>query len=777
MKKLKLLSPAGSLEALQAAINNGADVVYLGVKNFNARRKNKGNLTFETLPAAIQLAHFHGVEINLTLNTLIKNNELNLWFKALDKAYEAGVDAVIVQDIYLLPFIKERYPDLKVHISTQASIMNYAGLKNWQQYADLAVVARELDFNELRYISERSQFPIEIFCHGHLCISYSGQCLISSLIGKRSGNRGLCASSCRKEYNKEGFLLSPKDLALLNQIPKIIESGVHTIKIEGRMKSPEYVGVVTKCYREAIDRYYSGNWKKFTQEDFDRIRMSFNRDFTTGFFLKNEYKEVLSTTLPTHRGIFLGEVHNKKIKLLHELYIHDGIGFWDKRKGEMKGEFVQKLLDKNGKIIKHAIKGQEVQIPNPSFREGARVYLTSQSKGKPLAGKNKRYPLALSISQAEIGKALELNTNWKGKEHIFASKDLLQQAKTSALNKETIEEKLNKNNFFTITLEGKLPKNLFLPSSSITQIKEELNSVFLPKVARTSPGMLRAEEILEKGSKTKNKGEKKTQESLNIRVNSLELLKIVAKKANTIYYDIFSPGFAKAKQLTKKLNPKAEFFAFTHLTLSDADIKKILILLEKEKPGGIMIANHGLYRVDKELKRSEGTKGLPKLKKHLFYTMNVFNDIDLQEVKKENASPIVSIELNAKELAQFKDKDFMVFAHGRPVVMNFKGAREEKKLTDEKKITFPLLITPNQNTEMRYSRKVALLDKIKVFKEQGIKHFYLEFLREDYCSNKLLEKAKEEVQAYKKILDGEDPGDISLLKKGTTIGNFNKGVM
>ncbi|MEK6809858.1 MAG: peptidase U32 family protein, partial [Nanoarchaeota archaeon] len=227
MHKLKLNSPVGDWDCLKAAVYNGANSVYLGIKFFNARRLAK-NFSLEELKDAVFFAHLHGVKVNLTFNTLVRNEELSMWFKTLEQAYLAGIDAVIIQEIFLASLIKRSFPGLKVHASTQASLMNYRGIAQFHD-VDLVVLARELNQAEIKIIREHTDKELEVFVHGHQCISYSGQCLISSLIGKRSGNRGICASSCRKSYNKEGYLISAKDLMLANSIDKIYQLGIDAV--------------------------------------------------------------------------------------------------------------------------------------------------------------------------------------------------------------------------------------------------------------------------------------------------------------------------------------------------------------------------------------------------------------------------------------------------------------------------------------------------------------------------------------------------------------------
>src|SRR3990167_3673060 len=304
MSKLQLLSPAGSFDALKAAIHNGADAVYLGSKLFNARRL-ANNFTGDELKQAVQYAHLHNVKIYLTLNTLIKNHEIIALLNQISLAAQLGINALIMQDLTFAPLIKQHFPKLEIHASTQSTIMNSPSINYWKPYVDTFVLARELTKQEVKTIYENTNANLEVFIHGHLCISYSGQCLISSLIGKRSGNRGLCASSCRKQYNGDSYLLSAKDLCMIKNVKDVIESGAKTIKIEGRMKSPEYVATTTRLYRRQLDSYYNKKKIPVTKETMDDLKLAFNREFTPGFF--NNEENIVDPLTPSKRGIFLGK--------------------------------------------------------------------------------------------------------------------------------------------------------------------------------------------------------------------------------------------------------------------------------------------------------------------------------------------------------------------------------------------------------------------------------------------------------------------------------------
>ncbi len=242
---VELLSPVGNFEALKAAVQNGADAVYFGVNSFNARAFAE-NFDAETLKKAILYAKLRGVQAHLTLNTLLKDDELEEAFNIAKQAYESGIDAIIVQDLGLADLLIKSFPDLPIHSSTQMSIHNLEGVQKLQNLGFKRVVlSRELSLRDIQYICKHSSIEIETFIHGALCISYSGQCLFSSLVGGRSGNRGKCAQSCRLPFElledekkiDSGYLLSTRDLCGLKYIPDLINAGVKSFKIEGRMKN------------------------------------------------------------------------------------------------------------------------------------------------------------------------------------------------------------------------------------------------------------------------------------------------------------------------------------------------------------------------------------------------------------------------------------------------------------------------------------------------------------------------------------------------------------
>ena len=284
MKNIELLAPAGDKEALIAAIQNGANAIYLGGSMFNARAFAK-NFDKEELLWAVQYAHLRNVRIFITVNTLYKDEEFEDLIEYLDYLFDIQVDALIIQDIGLFHIVRKRYPDFEIHMSTQASLMNKDAVAYFEeQRASRVVLARENTIEEIQDICSSTSLDIEVFVHGAMCVCYSGQCLMSSVIGNRSGNRGQCAQPCRLKYKfmknneilkeKSPYLLSPKDMMTIEHIGDLIEAGVHSFKIEGRMKRPEYVGSVVKAYRKAIDEYLHKQKSNF-EDDIYQMKSMF----------------------------------------------------------------------------------------------------------------------------------------------------------------------------------------------------------------------------------------------------------------------------------------------------------------------------------------------------------------------------------------------------------------------------------------------------------------------------------------------------------------------
>ena len=329
----------GDFACLRAAVQNGADSVYLGASSFNARA-NATNFNNAELYEAIKYAKLRNVKVHLTLNTLIKNEEFENALKLAIQAYNLGVDAIIIQDLGLASYILKNYPQIPLHASTQMTVHNLEGVKQLENLGfSCVVLSRELSINEIRNIKNNTSIELEVFIHGALCISYSGQCLLSSMIGSRSGNRGTCAQPCRLKYDLKkkkkntqktidsGYLLSPKDNMGLLYLPELINMGIHSLKIEGRMKTPIYVATVTKIYRKYIDFIYNNPKLSINEQkeainkmlyiknentglsDYEELLQVFNRGgFETGHFNPNGNNNLIYKNKPNNMGIYLGTI-------------------------------------------------------------------------------------------------------------------------------------------------------------------------------------------------------------------------------------------------------------------------------------------------------------------------------------------------------------------------------------------------------------------------------------------------------------------------------------
>ena len=362
--KIEILAPAGSYESFQAAIQSGADAVYAGGAKFGARALAE-NFTLQELLQAIDEAHLHGRRFYLTVNTLLKDAEIPELYQFLEPLYCGGLDAVIVQDLGVLSFIRKYFSDLEIHASTQMTVVNAKGARFLKEQGVKRVVpSRELSLPEIKEIRSQTGLDVECFVHGALCYCYSGQCLLSSFIGGRSGNRGQCAQPCRLFYTangQKGYLLSLKDICTLRLIPEMAEAGINSFKIEGRMKKPQYVALVTAIYRKYLDQYvlYGREAFEIDPADIEALQDIYNRGgFHTGYYRKYNGREMISLNRPNHAGVPALSVLGQKGRevtgiALTELHKGDVLELDEKRhnytsgKELKKGESMRFLAPKN----------------------------------------------------------------------------------------------------------------------------------------------------------------------------------------------------------------------------------------------------------------------------------------------------------------------------------------------------------------------------------------------------------------------------------------------
>lgn len=491
MKKVELLAPAGNMDSLKAAVMAGCDAVYLGGVLFGARAF-AGNFTNEEIVDAINYAHLYGVKVYVTINTIIYDSEVERFLDYVRFLHKNNVDAVIIQDIGMFDLLRKKFPNLELHASTQMNIHNYDGALLAKKLGFKRVVmARETPIDVIKKIKEEIDIEIEVFIHGALCVSYSGECLLSALVGKRSGNRGTCAQICRKKYdfydddknklNTNNYLLSTKDLCTLKYIDKLIEIGVDSLKIEGRMKRSPYVYLVTKTYRKVIDNYYNTGKLKIDENDIIELKKMFNRNFTKGFMLNEDNNNFTYDKRPNNIGIEVGQVISKvkndlKIKLTYDVLVHDGLRILDDK--EDKGLVINKMFI-NNKSVLEAKKGDVITLKYDKYVEkNSKVLLTSSKKQLD--------SISEAIKNQERFIYIDLNFTAKENENLKLTitdglntvTEMLDKTPMRAINKETsfdvIKKQLSKlgNTVYkarSITLN--LDDNLFINIKDINEIR------------------------------------------------------------------------------------------------------------------------------------------------------------------------------------------------------------------------------------------------------------------------------------------------------------------
>lgn len=486
MKKKELLAPAGSMECLKQAVHNGADAVYLGCKNFGAR-KFATNFTNEEIVEAIKFCHLYGVKIYATMNTLIKDNEVEEFLSQVEFLHQNGIDAIIVQDFGMICLLRQKYPNLEIHASTQANTSAKQTAELFYKLGVKRVVfSREMSLPEIESIT----LPIEkeVFVHGALCICYSGCCLMSSMIGTRSGNRGECAGSCRLPYSLEYFnkividskyLLSTKELNTASDFQQLLDSSILSFKIEGRMKSPEYVGFITKYYRKLID-----NVPIDIEEYNNQLKTLFNREFTKGHLLNCSSQGLMNMKTPNHIGLEIGKVIETtkdkiKIKLFRPLNQQDGIRFLN----SAKGFIVNYIYDESGKMTSSATDicyvDNKVNLTTNDIVCKTQDYklMTNQKNYIP-----KRIPILIKV-QCLLGKALEIEVFDKENE-IKVTGNIIPKAINAPLPKERLIAQLTKlggTPFICENIEIDYDDNIFISIKELNEHRRKAISMLIEK--------------------------------------------------------------------------------------------------------------------------------------------------------------------------------------------------------------------------------------------------------------------------------------------------------
>ena len=578
-KNVELLAPVGDFECLKAAVQNGADSVYLGGNLFNARA-SATNFDYAQLEEVINYCALRNVKTHLTLNTLIKDNELKEALELAQKAYEFGADAFIVQDIGLAKLLLKLFPDIEIHASTQMTIHNLEGVQKLEDLGFKRVVlARELSIEEIEYICNNSKIEIETFIHGALCISYSGQCLFSSMVGGRSGNRGRCAQPCRLPYElieeknsgtkisdkliDKGYLISPRDLCSLEYLPDLINAGVDCFKIEGRLKTPEYVATVTRIYRKYIDLVLSGKDYEIDPKDVQDLKQVFNRgEFSTGHLNVLENRNLVFKEKPNHMGIYIGNVagYNRlkghiKLQLNANIAIGDTINF----EKESTKYTVSELCQNNSNVPKAGL-GDKVTIGRMkgNIHIGDKVYklssktLSTQAKSS-YETEQKKLPLKCTIHiKKNEPIVMEASVKASGKLYkniaVKIQSDLIPE---KSINSPTTEERVVKQiskttdtPFEFTEVQVDMDKNVFIPSIS------KLNEIRRMALTRIE------DIIISRAKRESDYNESKLKNLRNKYLTNAEITPSENKNAKHVaaYFNIINPEFDYSKLSSKYIN-------------------------------------------------------------------------------------------------------------------------------------------------------------------------------------------------------------------------------
>lgn len=779
---IELLAPAGNMNCLYAAVQNGADAVYIGGKDFNARQY-ADNFDREQLVDAVQYCHIRGVRVYVTINTLLSDTELKEIVDYLLFLYNADVDALIVQDLGLIWLIRSLLPDFELHASTQMTVHNLYGARFLEKLGFKRVIlSREMSLQEIEHITRNSGIETEIFGHGALCFSYSGQCLMSSFIGSRSGNRGKCAQPCRLEYSllengKEisfpfKHLLSTKDLNTSEILPEIIKSGIRSLKIEGRMKKPEYVATVVRVYKKILTSSPSDETDK---KDLIKI---FNRQFTTAY-LKNPLNSVVAPERPDNRGIYIGKIlcvsEKIQVKLEDNLSVGDGIRNTGK---ENNGWTVREILSDKGKTDS-ASKGETVWINfdgNPKTED--HLYKTSDS----LLLKNAAASFQQDTRKIELKGFFKARINDKiffiveddfGNNIFCDSQETVQKALKTATSKERILQQLNKCGntpfvFKNIYLE--CDNEISVPISSINEIRRTA----LEKITELRKNFNRRDALKTLNSDILNIDfiYDDSLPSLTASVYSEEQLKASIDEGITRIYsydlNLYKKYFSEAVKKGVQLIP-----ALVRIT-QDEEIQKIKEILDSKE---LLIGNIGHIAAFGDKKIS------------CDFSMNVFNTAGISFLRENGASMItLSPEMDIKQINKTAKhfNGLEVIVYGRMplmiskhcVINRVKNMSTRKcglcksadySLKDRINTVFPIITDS--------ACRMTVLNSVALCAIQFISELKPKYLR-IFLTNENYSQSTEIIKAFKNAVSGKDFSDFSqkIQKEGFTKGHFFREV-
>lgn len=828
--KVELLAPAGSREAATAAVEAGADAIYLGGKMFGARHYAP-NFDDDVLAEVVRYAHLRGVLVYVTVNTLVDNSEVDALAAYLRQLYKIGVDAIIVQDVGVAAVAAKTVPNMPLHASTQMTIHNLAGVEFLaRQGFSRVVLARELSLEDIRYICLHSPIEIETFIHGALCICYSGQCLMSSMIGGRSGNRGQCAQPCRLPYSLAGsegvllkpeaageYLLSPKDLCTLEILPQLIEAGVVSFKMEGRMKRPEYVAVAVDTYRNAIDRYLASPADySVAPSELRDLAQSFNRGFTTAYLLNNEGPLMMSDRRPNNRGVHVGRVtgYDPKqklavIKLEGPVAVGDIIECWVKVGGRVN--ITVSALQINGQWVDSANAGQEVAIPVQSpVKLHDRIFkifdikLTAKARSFFAEGEGRR-KLGVNVA-VTAGKGQPLVVSLQDKDGFSGKAEtefIAEAARNRPLQCDVVAKQVGRlgNTAFSIdNLTCKIEEGIMVPLSEINDARrravDALEQARLAAFARPPLPVLPQDLLPAIITRRIAKPE------LTVNVDTPDkVFGALEAGADCILFGgesyLHKPVTEdEYRQVADYAKSKRKKIIFTTPRIAKEwqvpQLKQTLQLFDELKPDAIAVANPGVLELARQL------TALPLMGD---FPLNVFNSVAATFYAMRGLGGItLSPELNFSQIEQLTarvDIKIECLIHGRLPLMisehciigsrlgghsckncNLVCTREKYWLSDRKGERFPLYTDQFGRMHILNAKELSMLPYVAQFAKAGVNSIRIEAKAEE--TGRLVRI----VQLYRRLLDGnsktvEELAEqiASIEREHITRGHYFRGVL
>lgn len=827
----ELLAPARDWDTLKVAVAAGADAVYVGGKLFSARQYAT-NFDREELTHAVDYLHLRGRKLYVTVNTLIKQEEIGEFLNFINFLYSIGTDAVIVQDLGALCLIRKYWPTLPVHASTQMTIHDSAGVRFLQNRGvERVILARELSYEEIKAINQDTQVELEIFVHGALCVAYSGACLFSSLIGGRSGNRGRCAQPCRLPYTllQNGqevtsvgttgqHLLSPKDLCLLPSIPQLIEAGVRSLKIEGRMKSPEYVGTVVKNYREALDRIAESP-ERFRVEPgaIKELETVFNRGLSTGYFAGDLGPDLMSPVRSSNRGRFVGRVKDYDgkrkrvlVSLEEKIIEGDGLEIWVKVGGRV-GTIVEDL-EVAGEKMAAAPAGTAAWFSLPDWvKPGDRVFLTSSHRLQEDIQQMKRndhpvaqHPCTIKV-QVAPGQPLTLKMTALGKTVLVTSPECAMVAEKHPLTEEILKKhltRLGETPFRVGEFSAKIEGRSILPFSQLNQARRE--AVTLLRQQILTPYHHQPLNIKAAVNEWENTAEEQCRDGasfLTVYAGTIEILKQALKVAAVqkviIGGESFVPGFSWNEQnLTEAVRMARErgvrvVIARPRITREREKKEDDLRICRRLEPDGLLVSHLGSLQM---------VRDYTDLPVYINYSLHFFNTYSLALLRDANLKGLtLSPELSRKELFGLLRKkellgpevEILVFGALELMVSQFCpiGAWVGKNhprtcpqpcqqnrfsLRDRKGIDFPVMTDEFCRMHLLNSRCLSLLRELGSLKNQKLS-LRLELRHQSpELARSILHVFQEGLE--KGVDDKRESVMESALGQGLTRGHFYRGV-